>query len=222
MTTDRADWDRFDKAQSGELQTAEARIFGLLVNPYYILGEAERTRTAALAMKLVPWVQELHEDAGNRAIDPEDFREHFDESELAPDVDAFERIKGFHALENTGLVSVTRVNDPDTDTKKVRSYSLTRRAVEAEYRDVIEPHDLSCAGCLGRLVFSGAAGFGATIAYTEAMGLEANSGLLGQIGRGLMIAGAAFAISGLAERPISVINAARVHRQYQDLRLQTE
>ncbi len=203
-------WDLFDKAQTGELQSAEARKLGMQVNPYYLSDKIADTREIATAMELLPWLQNVHQNLGSGKIMADTFQEQYEEG-----VDA-ERIiflKGVWVLKRTGLVSITEVSDSTGGQLPNKTYSISRRAITANYREVLPPYQPSCSGCLGRVALAGGVGIGVTVAESAAFN-EIITGDVYRWAQGMIFVGATMMGIGLAEKSIATIQAAKVYRSY--------
>lgn len=214
-TNDRRIWDLFDKAQSGELQAAEAHVWGLDVNPHYLGHDLIETMPVAEAMKSLPWIQNLHETIGDRYLSTLLLRGSYDQwfEVDSPKSKAFEF--ALQSLRATGLVNTKTEANKHYD-MEVEFTRIGRRAVEADYREVIEPSVPSCLGIIGRFGGALAAGAGATQAGLELLDLDP-SGVIGNTGQ-LFVASTVglTAIYGMSNAE-QTIRAAAIHRQYTKL-----
>jgi hypothetical protein len=203
-------WNLFDLAQTGELQAAEARKLGMTVNPHYLSENVEDTREIAMAMELLPWVQEVQQTFGSKKIDSKTIREQFTNSIDPIHINFY---RGMHALERTGLVTITKVDEPTLALPSSSTYSITRRALKADYQEVIWPYRASGLGCLGRVLLAGTIGVGVASAETAAFATVL-TGVSERVAQGTVVVGSAMMATAAIEKTMATVKAARVYRQY--------
>ncbi len=213
---DRALWDLFDQAQTGELQAAESRKWGLTVNPHYLRGGLGNTISVARSMSLVPWIQEVYIEHGSAYLETDVLKNSYRQwHELNPDESVpYEFYDGLLSLERTGLINRGSKQDDDGETSPIRS--VGKRAVEANYREVIHPPTATCLGLLARGSAALAVGAAATWGDMELFDMEVNS-VGGHASQVLFASSIGLAVvAGMSEVELNV-KAAQVHRQYAEL-----